>query len=125
MRLIVTFALAAALVAFGSGRADDPPEGSIGVQVKIDAGKIVVVEPIKGGPAEKAGVKPDDVIMKVDDHKVKETAEQEDLEAMVKEIVKHKPGEKIKLGIKRGDKDMTIEVTVGKRSEIFKDKDKD
>jgi carboxyl-terminal processing protease len=121
----MTFALAAAIVAAGATlRAQEPPEGSIGVQVKIDAGKIVVVEPIKGGPADKAGIKPDDVIVKVNDFKVKETVEPEDLEATVKEIVKHKPGEKIKLGIKRGDKDMTIEVTVGKRSEIFKDLDK-
>lgn len=125
MRLIVTFALAVALVALGSGRADDPPEGSIGVQVKIDGGKIVVVEPIKGGPADKAGIKPEDVIVRVNDFKVKDNVEQEDLEATVKEIVKHKPGDKIKLGIKRGDKDMTVEVTVGKRSEIFPPKDKD
>jgi carboxyl-terminal processing protease len=120
MRLFVSFALAVAVVAFGPAtRAEDPPEGSIGVQVKIEDGKIVVVEPLKGSPAEKAGIKPDDVIVKVNDFKVKDTVEQEDLEATVKEIVKHKPGTKIKLGIKRGDKDMTIEVTVGKRSEIF------
>ena len=35
------------------------------------------------------------------------------------------PGTKIKLGIKRDGKDMTVEVTVGKRSEIFPPKDKD
>ena len=125
MRLIVTTALAVALVAFGPARAEDPPEGSIGVQIKIDEGKIVVVEPIKDGPAEKAGIKAGDVIVKVDDYKVKDNVEQDDLQDTVKEIVKHKPGTKIKLGIKRDGKDMTVEVTVGKRSEIFPPKDKD
>jgi carboxyl-terminal processing protease len=121
----LAFALASVIVVGGSlARAEDPPEGSIGVQIKIDDGKIVVVEPIKGSPAEKAGLKPDDVIVKIDDYKVKDNVDQDGLQEAVKEIVKHKPGEKIKIGIKRGDKDMTIEVTVGKRSEIFpKDKD--
>jgi carboxyl-terminal processing protease len=127
MRQLVVVAVAAALVAAGPAvRAqDDPPEGSIGVQIKIEDGKIVVVEPIKDSPADKAGIKPDDVIVKINDYKVKDNVEQEDLQEAVKEIVKHKPGTKIKIGIKRGDKDMTIEVTVGKRSEIFPPKDKD
>ena len=125
MRLFVSFALAAALVAFGPAtRADDPPEGSIGVRVQIDDGKIVVVEPVKGSPAEKAGIKTDDVIIKVDDFKVKEKdLTNDDLQAVVKEITKHKPGEKIKVTVKRGDKEMVIEVTVGKRSEILPKKD--
>jgi C-terminal processing protease CtpA/Prc len=105
-------------------RADDPPEGSIGVQVKIDEGKIVVVEPFKGSPAEKAGIKAGDVIVKINDYKVKDTVEQEDLQETVKEIIKQKPGTKIKVGIKRDGKDMTIEVTVGKRSEVIPPKEK-
>ena len=112
-------------MAFGSStRAEDLPEGSIGVQIKIDDGKIVVVEPLKGSPAEKAGIKTDDVIIKVDDLKVKEKdLAPEDLQAVVKEITKHKPGEKVKVTVKRGEKEMVIEVTVGKRSEIFPKKD--
>src|SRR2546423_8578452 len=126
MRMLVLFPIATPLApAEPLARADAPPEGSIGVQIKIDGGKIVVVEPIKGSPAEKAGLKPDDVILKIDDYKVKDNVDEEGLQEAVKEIVKHKPGDKIKVGIKRGDKDMTIEVTVGKRSEIFPPKDKD
>jgi carboxyl-terminal processing protease len=127
MRQLVAFAVAAAFVAAAPAvRAqDDPPEGSIGVQIKVEDGKIVVVEPIKDSPADKAGIKADDVIVKINDYKVKDNVEQEDLQEAVKEIVKHKPGTKIKIGIKRGDKDMTIEVTVGKRSEIFPPKDKE
>lgn len=119
-------AVIVALFAIGSGvRAEDPPEGSIGVQIKLDEGKIVVVEPLKGSPAEKAGIKAGDVILKVNDFKVKDNAEQEDLQNAVKEVVKHKPGEKVKITLKRDDKEMTIEVTVGKRSELFPKKDKD
>ena len=124
MRIASTVAL---LFLFSAGttiRADDPPEGSIGVQVKIDEGKIVVVEPIKGSPAEKAGIKAGDVIVKINDYKVKDNVEQDDLQEAVKEIVKQKPGTKIKVGIKRDGKDMTLEVTVGKRSEILPPKDK-
>jgi carboxyl-terminal processing protease len=124
MRIASTVAL---LFVFSAGttiRADDPPEGSIGVQVKIDEGKIVVVEPIKGSPAEKAGIKAGDVIVKINDYKVKDNVEQDDLQEAVKEIVKQKPGTKIKVGIKRDGKDMTLEVTVGKRSEIIPPKDK-
>jgi carboxyl-terminal processing protease len=112
MRLLLPVAIACLLVR-AAVRADDPPEGSIGVQVKLDDGKIVVVEPIKGGPADKAGVKANDVIVKVNDFKA------EDLEATVKEIVKQKPGDKVKLTVNRDGKDMVIEITVGKRSEVL------
>lgn len=106
-------------------RAEDLPEGAVGVQLKIDDGKIVVVAAIGGSPAEKAGLKTDDVLLKVNDFKVKENVAEEDLHATVKEVGKYKPGEKIKLTIKRGDKEMVIEVTVGKRSEVFPPKDKE
>jgi C-terminal processing protease CtpA/Prc len=127
MRLLVSLAVAGLMAAGTTARADDPPEGSIGIKVKVDDGKLVVESTIKDSPAEKAGLKADDVIVKIDDHAVKEKdLTQEDLEAAVKEIVKHKPGDKIKVTVKREGKEKSIDVTVGKRSEIFpKDKDKE
>lgn len=113
MRLIVALALALALTPSGA-RADEP-KGMIGVQLKVADGKITVVGTVGDGPAEKAGVKVDDVLLKVNDFKVNEKAEQDDLTATVKEVGKYAPGEKIKLTVKRGDKEMVIEVTVGKR----------
>ena len=119
MRAFMSF-VALLFVASPFVRAEDPPEGSIGVQIKIDEGKIVVVDTIKDSPAQKAGFKPDDQILKVNDFKVKESdATQDDLLAAVKEVVKHKPGTKIKVTVKREGKEKEIEVTVGKRSEIF------
>jgi carboxyl-terminal processing protease len=38
----------------------------IGAEIREEEGKIVVVSPIKGSPAEKAGIKPNDRIRKVD-----------------------------------------------------------
>jgi C-terminal processing protease CtpA/Prc len=113
MKMPVTFALGTLLIVGPLARADD--EGFLGVQIEIRDGKVVVKEPLAGGPADKAGIKADDVIVKIDGFKIKDDANEEDLKEAVKEISKHKPGEKVKVGIKRGDKDMTIEVTLGKR----------
>lgn len=115
MRLAISFAVAVILAATGTG-AEDAPKGLIGVQLKVTDGKIVVVMPLADGPADKAGIKTDDVVLRVNDFKVKEKAEQEDLQATIKEVGKYEPGEKIKLTIKRADKEMTIEITVGKRT---------
>jgi len=58
----------------------------IGAEIKEEDGRIVVDVPIKGAPAEKAGVKPKDIILKVNDTS---------LEGMkVTEAVKHIRGEK-------------------------------
>ena len=115
MRLTASFTVAFVfgLVFAPASRADEP-KGRIGVMLKIDDGKIVVVEPIADSPAEKAGVKAGDALRKVNDYKVKDKAEQEDLEALIKEVGKYEPGEKIKLTIERDGKEKVIEVTVGK-----------
>ena len=113
MRVILSLTLAAGLFGLTEARADEP-KGRIGVQLKVEDGKIVVVEPIADGPAEKAGVKAGDVVLKVNDYKVKEKAEQEDLEALVKEVIKNEPDTKLKLVVLRDGKEKTIEVTVGK-----------
>ncbi|BDC00587.1 TPA: S41 family peptidase [Clostridium perfringens] len=42
----------------------------IGIQVAAKDGKIVVISPIQGGPAEKAGIKTGDVILKVNGEQV-------------------------------------------------------
>jgi carboxyl-terminal processing protease len=122
MRLFAAVALTAALALVATTRADDLPEGSIGVKIKVEDGKIVVVEPVKDSPADKAGIKLGDVLVKVNEFAVKQKdATDEDLKATVEEVKKHKPGAKIKVTVKRGDKEMALDVTVGKRSEIFKE----
>jgi uncharacterized protein (TIGR03067 family) len=82
--------------------------GFVGVQLApAEDGGVLVNAPIKGSPAEKAGVKKDDVILKVG--QVKAT----DLETTVKTVREAKPGSKLDLTIQRDQKEMTITVTVG------------
>jgi S1-C subfamily serine protease len=93
--------------------AEDAPKGMIGIMIKVDEenkdGKIVIDGVISDSPAEKAGFKMGDVIIKVNDKAA------ENLEDTVKEIIKQEPGTKIKIVIKREGKEKTIEVEVGKR----------
>mgnify|MGYP000555742813 CR=1 FL=1 len=120
MRALCLVALVVVFPVASTVRAEDAPQGAIGIQLKIEDGKMVIVEALKDGPAEKAGIKSDDVLLRVNDFKAKDKIDTEDLQEMVKELGKHKPGEKIKLTIKRGEKEMVVEVTVGKRSEVLK-----
>lgn len=62
-----------------------------------------------GGPSEKAGLKSGDVVVKIDDKKVA------NYEALISEIRSREPGEKMKVVVKRGDKQITKTVTLGDR----------
>jgi C-terminal processing protease CtpA/Prc len=80
--------------------------GYIGVQIAQNDEKVVFIQlPIAGGPADKAGLKPGDVLVKIND--VKPT----DLQAAVKAIQALKPGKKVKFLIKREGKEKEIDVT--------------
>jgi C-terminal processing protease CtpA/Prc len=90
----------------------NPAEGATayaGVQLRADAETraVVVDTPIKGSPAEKAGLKKGDVILKVGGVGVT------DPEATVKAVRQAKPGDKLDFRISRDDKEMVISVTVG------------
>ena len=43
-----------------------PPPASIGLELKMEQGRLTVVRALPGGPAEQAGLQPDDVIVSVD-----------------------------------------------------------
>lgn len=71
----------------------------VGVQVSINEnGEVTVISPIKGGPSEKAGILPEDIIVKVNDEDIPKN----DLEATVK-LIKgdEKVGSEVKLTVKR------------------------
>ncbi|ATL28986.1 S1C family serine protease [Streptomyces formicae] len=61
------------------------------------------------GPADKAGLKPGDVITKLDDTVVDSGP------TLIGQIWTHKPGDKVKLTYERGGKEHTVEVTLGER----------
>jgi len=90
----------------------NPTEGLpafAGIRLRKDANSaaIVVDEPIKGSPAEKAGLKKDDVILKVGNLAVA------DLQATVAAVRQAKPGAKLEFQIARDGKEMTITIPVG------------
>ncbi|GGY02833.1 S1C family serine protease [Streptomyces anandii] len=62
-----------------------------------------------GGPADKAGLKPGDVITKLDDRVIDSGP------TLIGEIWTHKPGDKVTITYERGGKEHTTEVTLGSR----------
>ncbi|WP_314176159.1 S1C family serine protease [Streptomyces winkii] len=63
----------------------------------------------KDGPADKAGLKPGDVITKLDDTTIDSGP------TLIGTIWTHKPGEKVKITYKRDGKESTTDVTLGSR----------
>ena len=76
---------------------------------KVKDGGVKVARVQSDSPAEKAGVKPDDVILEFDGKKLNSVT---DLQAV---LAKKKPGDTVKLKIKRGDKTLELKVKLGKR----------
>lgn len=80
----------------------------VGVGIIVSPGEdglITVVAPIEDTPAEKAGVKPGDKILKVNDEPF---SAKEMNEAISK--IKGTPGEKVKIGLARGSQTLDVEI---------------
>jgi uncharacterized protein (TIGR03067 family) len=83
--------------------------GFVGVQLRLDqkTNEIQIVDTIKGSPAQKAGLKKDDVILRVADN------ETGDLQATVEMVRQLKPGSDTVLRVRRADKEQDVTVKVG------------
>ncbi len=81
----------------------------IGAFVEILDGRLVIIAPITGSPAEHAGILPGDIVTHVDDFNI----ESESLTDSVQRI-KGPAGTTVKLKIHRGSRAMEIKVTRGK-----------
>jgi S1-C subfamily serine protease len=69
---------------------------------------VIVVEPMRGGPVEKAGMRPRDVILKLGAAEVSGTDQFRD------ELLKHKIGDTIVLTVQRGDQQFQVQVVAGR-----------
>lgn len=78
----------------------------IGMYIEDKDGYISVVSPIKGQPAEKAGIKAGDLIISVDDIDIKDMGVNK-----VSSMIKGPVGTTVKLKVKRGEEILTFEVT--------------
>ncbi|MBW8748209.1 MAG: Do family serine endopeptidase [Acidobacteria bacterium] len=98
--------------------------GSIGISFQSNIpsavarmyGSGVIVSTVsKGGPAEKAGLQPGDVIESIDGRKIK------DGDDLVNDIAARRPGSTVKLGYLRDGKAASTTVSIGDRAKIFAD----
>jgi uncharacterized protein (TIGR03067 family) len=84
--------------------------GFVGIAIKLDddSKQVVVVDVVAGSPAEKAGLKKDDVLLKIGDHEAKE------IKAVVAMIRNAKAGSELTLHCQRDgkEKDFTVKAAV-------------
>lgn len=83
--------------------------GGIGCEVRIEEDKVVVVSPLPESPALKAGLRPNDIILKIDGKEVRSKS----IDKVVR-MLRGVPGTKVKLLIKRveegGEKVFEVEI---------------
>ncbi|MCM1129630.1 MAG: Do family serine endopeptidase [Alistipes senegalensis] len=70
---------------------------------------VIIAGILKNGPADKAGMKPGDVLLAVKDKPVSSMTEMFNLIALLE------PGSQVEITVSRGGKEVPLEVTVGKR----------
>jgi len=76
---------------------------------------VLVQEVQPGGPAEKSGLKPGDIITAIDGRQIK------DGDDLVNEIASRRPGSSVRLGYLRDGKQADATVTIGDRDKVFAD----
>jgi serine protease Do len=84
-----------------------PKRAILGVTGAEDAEEARIGTVVPGSPADKAGLKPDDVIVKFGGRQLQTY---EELPPLVQQ---RKPGDKVEIELRRGEKTMKIEVTLG------------
>jgi S1-C subfamily serine protease len=102
------FTLLSALLLSTLSLVADPNSGAIGIQYRFEEGEVIIIDVVKGSPAEKAGLKKDVVLVKVNNVVAESTT------AVTDEITRFEPG---------SGKEQTVDVLVGKRSEVLKPKE--
>lgn len=83
----------------------------LGVRADVDAKNCKLGDVTKDAPAEKAGLKAGDVIVKVDGEEVAT------YDAMVKRLRLYEPGDEVTMSVERGDETLELTVKIGKRKD--------
>ncbi len=97
-------------------RRPDPSAADANVYAGIsgeDEEKVVRITRVaEDSPAAAAGIKVDDIVIAIGDKNIK------NYNQLLEEIRSHKPGDKLKFKIERGDKTQELEITLADRSQI-------
>jgi len=93
----------------------DKHQGYLGLNLRSDKGAgTVVIDGVESeSPAAKAGVKPGDTLLKVDD----QTVESE--RSLIARLVRLKAGDQVKLRLKRDKRELDVTITAGRRPADF------
>jgi C-terminal processing protease CtpA/Prc len=104
----------------------DSDQGYLGVRIEgissdlgdyfgVDEGEgVLVLEVVDDSPAEDAGIKAGDIILKIDGKEIEDTDE------LVKYVRKSEPGEEIEITLKRKRRTQTVEAELGEAPGIRK-----
>ncbi len=77
--------------------------------LKIDKNGVLITGTLQSGPADKAGIKPGDVLKSIDGQRIN------DITQLLNKIAQTQPGNKVKAIVNRKGKDLELEIQVGKR----------
>jgi hypothetical protein len=93
----------------GGGDSDRPSFGSMPAYPNPVPDGVLLEAVLEGSPADKAGVKGGDILTMFGERKI---VRLEDFEAALRD---HKPGDKVKVVLRRGQESVTVEVTLARR----------
>lgn len=83
-----------------------PQRGAMGVSISQGSRGVFVAAISPGGPADKAGIRVNDIVLKIDDTEIKSET------ALISKIRSHKPGDSVNVTFQRGDQTSTVAVTL-------------
>ncbi|MFO0926172.1 MAG: PDZ domain-containing protein [Gemmataceae bacterium] len=86
--------------------------GYLGVTPKDDRGGVRVAEVTKDSPAQAGGVKAGDLITAIDGEAMKDAA------TLSRAVQRHKPDDKVTVTVGRGDRTLTLAVTLGQSPDL-------
>jgi serine protease Do len=98
-------------LAAGESWGNGPRAGGpfLGVHLDSDAAECVIAEVVPDSPAEKAGLRPGDVVLRFDDQRVA------DADDLVSRTGRTRPGDEVALEVRRDRTVLKVKVVIGKR----------